>query len=345
MSTQTVSPPDQSAGLSPERILKMMWAFAPPLIIQAAVEQGVFDALDGKTLSAEQLSEATGASRRGIPLLADALVGLELLNKTSRGEYQLAPEAAAFLVRGKPGFQGSIFNHVKSDLIPSWLQLSEAVRSGQPARAVNREEQGSAFFEQFVEALFPMAYPAAQALAASLQLTGRDGQVSVLDIGAGSGVWGIALAQSSPQVHVRAVDWERVLPVTRKTAGRFGVQDRFQFVPGNGLEADLGTGHTVAVLGQLLHSEGIDRSKLLLRRVHQALRPGGTIAIAEFLVNRERTGPPQGLIFGLNMLVNTEEGATYSFEEIADWLRETGFENVRMLDAPGPSPLILANKR
>jgi hypothetical protein len=44
------------------------------------------------------------------------------------------------------------------------------------------------------------------------------------------------------------------------------------------------------------------------------------------------------------MLVNTDEGDTWSLQEIGGWLRDTGFEDVRSLDAPGPSPLILATR-
>ena len=44
------------------------------------------------------------------------------------------------------------------------------------------------------------------------------------------------------------------------------------------------------------------------------------------------------------MLVNTDEGDTYSFEEISSWLKQAGFVNPRLLDSPGPSPLILATK-
>ena len=51
-----------------------------------------------------------------------------------------------------------------------------------------------------------------------------------------------------------------------------------------------------------------------------------------------------GLLFAVNMLVNTDHGDTYSYREISSWLREAGFVNARTLDAPGPSPLILATK-
>ena len=50
------------------------------------------------------------------------------------------------------------------------------------------------------------------------------------------------------------------------------------------------------------------------------------------------------LIFAVNMLVNTDEGDTYTFNEIRSWLQEAGFTNIRQLEAPAPSPLILATK-
>ena len=141
-----------------------------------------------------------------------------------------------------------------------------------------------------------------------------------------------------------AVDLEGVLPVTRKTVARFGLETRFDFLAGDVLKADIGSGYTVAIIGHLLHGLGVKDSQHLIRRVAAALAPGGTIAIAEYLVNKDRTGPPHGLNFAINMLVFTEKGDTFSFEEISGWLNEAGFKNARLVEAPGPSPLILATK-
>lgn len=157
-------------------------------------------------------------------------------------------------------------------------------------------------------------------------------------------MWGIALAQRSKSVTVTPVDWPKVLEVTRATATKFGVADRFTFVGGDLDAADFGKGHNVATLGHILHSEGPERSKSLLKKTFDALVPGGTIVIAEFLVDRERKSNMMGLIFDVNMLVNTTAGQTYSFEEISAWLKETGFVNPRQVPAPGPSPLIFANR-
>jgi ubiquinone/menaquinone biosynthesis C-methylase UbiE len=218
------------------------------------------------------------------------------------------------------------------------------VRTGKPAAAVNAQKQGAAFFAEFVESLFAMGYQAARNLGEHLKIPKTKKPVSVLDLAAGSGVWGIALAEQSPLVRIAAVDWPEVLKVTKRVARRHGVADRLTTIPGDLLRVDFGQEHSVATLGHILHSEGRERSRRLLRKTFAALAPGGTIAIAEFVPNDDRTGPPTPLLFGVNMLVNTEEGDVFTFAEMSKWLREAGFEKPRQLDAGGVSPLVLATK-
>ena len=145
--------------------------------------------------------------------------------------------------------------------------------TGRPVQAVNQQAGGSEFFEKFVVDIFPMSYPSAQNLARHLNLSAATQPVRVLDLAAGSGVWGIALAQSSEKLHVTAVDWAKVLPITRKTVARFGLTERFSFVEGDLLQADFGSNQTVTTLGHILHSEGIERSRQLLAKTFRAWPP------------------------------------------------------------------------
>ncbi len=323
--------------------MQFAWGYTAPLVVEAALQHRVFDLLDGLPRTSGELAALTGASPRGLKLLLNALLGLQLVTRTA-DRYALTAESAAFLVSTKPGFHGAIFRHFCRQLLPNWLQLPEVVRTGKPANAVNGQAAGPEFFADFVEALFPLSYPAAQKLGEHLGLSRSNGAISVLDIGAGSGVWGIGLARQSPQVRVRAVDWPQVLEVTRRVATRHGLDGRLTTVPGDLLEADFGTGHQVATIGLILHSEGVERSRQLLRRTFAALAPGGTIAIMEFLCNDDRTGPPPALMFAVNMLVHSEVGDTFTFPEISAWLREAGFVNPRLLEVPAVSPLVLATK-
>ena len=323
--------------------MQFAWGYAPPLILEAALNHRVFDLLDRRPQTVRELAARSGASARGLTAILNALIPLEFLVKQG-DRYALTPESEAFLVSTKPAYHGGFFRHVIRQILPNWLHLTQSVRTGRPAVAANQKGNGQKFFAEFVEALFPLSYLASQALGVHLGIPRAKSPTSVLDIGAGSGVWGIALAHLSPRVTVRAVDWPSVLKVTRKLARRHGVGDRLQTVAGDLLKADFGTGHQVATIGHILHSEGPDRSRKLLRKTFRALARGGTIAISEFIPNDDRTGPPTPLIFAVNMLLHTEVGDTFTFSEMAEWLREAGFANPRLLQAPAPSPLLLATR-
>jgi ubiquinone/menaquinone biosynthesis C-methylase UbiE len=325
------------------RILDMASGYEPALILEAAVRVGVFDVLDNHPSTLDEVIVRTGASERGLRALLNALVGLRLLVRYGE-RYALTDESAAYLVTTSPTYQGHMCKHVSRHLLPRWMRLTEAVHTGKPSRAVNEQDDGGAYFREFVEDIFPMSYEAARALAVELGVATGAGPVSVLDLAAGSGVWGVALAEASPHVRVTAVDWPAVLPVTRRVAARHGVANRFRFIEGDVLAADFGRGYHVATLGHILHSEGEERSRQLLRKTFDAMAPGGTAVIAEFVADEGRTDRPDALIFAVTMLVNTDAGGTFTFGEMAAWLADAGFVNVRELDAPGPAPLILATR-
>jgi len=344
-SSGKVGPASSPAGSppTPDRIQQLAWGYAPPLILEAALNYRIFDLLDESPKTVEELARQTGASVRGLTAILNALVGLEFLARNG-SRYTLTPESATFLVSTRSPYYGPYFLHMTRQLIPRWLHLAEAVRTGRPVAAKNQGADGPTFFAEFVEALFPVSYKAARMVGEHLGIPGLTEPTTVLDIGAGSGVWGIALAHLSPQVTVWAVDFPVVLEVTRKVARQQGVADRLKTSPGDLLEADFGTGHHVATIGHILHGEGTERSRRLLRKTFEALAPGGTVVIGEFMPNDDRTGPPSALIFAVNMLVNTEAGDTFPFREVAEWLKEAGFKNPRLFEAPAPSPLVLATK-
>ncbi len=330
--------------VTPERLMELSFAYAPPLIISAGVSNKVFDSLENGAKTSQEIAKQTGASSRALRILMNALVGLDLLKKDRQEKYSLTPESAAFLVSTKLGTHAGFFGTIAPEIISRWLRLSEIVREGRPVVAVNQEPEGTEFFSQLVERIIPMSYPAAQKLGDHLKLAKAKNELRVLDLAAGSGVWGIALAQKSPRVRVTAVDWAGMIPTTKRITQQFGVGDRFNYVEGDILEANFGSGYDIATLGHILHSEGEERSRKLLKKTFRALKSGGTIAIAEWLVNDDRTKPLPSLMFAVQMLVNTEKGDTFSFEEIKNWLEEAGFKKVRKVKAPGPSPLILATK-
>src|SRR5438094_519484 len=103
--------PGQPGGPTPERIMQIGWGFAPMFSLATALDLRLFTHVaEGKTTQAA-LEAATGASRRGLGMLLNAMVGLGFLTRAGSGEaarYGLAPDAEAFLVEGRPGYHGGI---------------------------------------------------------------------------------------------------------------------------------------------------------------------------------------------------------------------------------------------
>src|SRR6185437_4422739 len=182
-STRIAMTKPDSNQVTPERIMQFAWGYVHTLILEAAVRHRVFDVLDGGPKAINDVQKETCASERGLTAIMNALVGLNLLAKDDQGRYSLVPESAAFLVSTKPGFQGGVIRHCSEQLIPKWLRLNEIVATGKPVESVNQEGTGSDFFQNFVNDIFPMSYPAAQTLARHLNMNGG-GEVRVLDLAA-----------------------------------------------------------------------------------------------------------------------------------------------------------------
>ena len=137
----------------------------------------------------------------------DALVGLELLKKDRQSRYSLTPESQAFLISEKPGTLAGFFGSILPVMISRWLRLTDIVRDGRPAVAVNQETEGTEFFSQLVETIIPMSYPGAQKLADHLKVAKAKEQVRVIDLAAGFRNLG---NRGGPEVAASAGDGSRL---------------------------------------------------------------------------------------------------------------------------------------
>ena len=82
----------------PDRLMAFTFGFAPPLMIEAAIRHGVFNALDKGAKTIDALCVETGTSPRGLRIVLNALVGLDVLAKDEAGRYALTEESATLLV-------------------------------------------------------------------------------------------------------------------------------------------------------------------------------------------------------------------------------------------------------
>src|SRR5712672_805667 len=154
---------------TPERLQQFGFAYAPPLLISAPVNHKVFDSLQSGAKTVDQLK------------------------KERPSRYSLTRESQTFLLTDKPGSLAGFFGSILPVMISRWLRLADIVRDGRPAVAVNQETEGTEFFSQLVETIIPMSYAAARQLAEHLNVAKAKDGLRVIDLAAGSGIWGIAL--------------------------------------------------------------------------------------------------------------------------------------------------------
>jgi ubiquinone/menaquinone biosynthesis C-methylase UbiE len=136
---------------------------------------------------------------------------------------------------------------------------------------------------------------------AAKALEGLSGPVRVLDIAAGHGLFGIAVARQAPDAIVVAQDWAAVLEVAKANAQKAGVADRIELLPGSAFDVNFGGPYDAVLLTNFLHHFDFPTCVTLLKKIRAAMRPGGRLVTLEFVPNDDRVTPPVAAGFALTM--------------------------------------------
>jgi SAM-dependent methyltransferase len=315
---------------SPELFFNTLTAYQKTAALKAAIDLDVFTAIAAGAATVPEIAKVCRAADRGIRILCDYLTIQGFLQK-SGDRYSLTPDTSVFLNRQSPAYSGGIADFLVSDhLLSAFRRLS--VRQG------GTSDQGSVAPEHpmwltFAESMGVLMAPAAAGLAEILPLD-QDRPTRILDISASHGAWGIAIATKNPRTHLVAQDWAPVLEIATRNAAAAGLAERFDTVPGNALEVDLGQNYDLILVPNFLHHFDSPTCVGFLKRCHAALRPGGKVAVVEFVPNADRVTPPPAAGFSLVMLASTPAGDAYTFEEFAAMLTEAGFQKPTLHPLP-----------
>ncbi len=327
-------PRSDTPAPSPEAFLQPLSGFQLTALLKAALELDLFTQIGKGAQSPAELAAACRCSERGARILADALAVIGLLFKHN-GRYKLTPDSEAFLRRDSPAYLGTVADFLTSpQQLEGFRLLAEAARRGGSALGPDpAHAPDSPLWVNFARNMGPMQRFVAQAQA-ELLLPRAVEPCKVLDIAAGHGMFGIAMAQRNPHAQVYALDWPSVLEVAAENAALAGVAERWHKIPGSAFEAELGRDYDWVLLPNFLHHFDIATCEGLLRRVRAALRDDGQnqgeVAILDFIPDEDRLGPPRAALFALVMLANTPEGDTYTYAQLEEMLRHAGFGDAEL---------------
>jgi SAM-dependent methyltransferase len=307
-----------------ERLLEMMTAYKSTYLLRAAVELGVFDSLNDQPANPDVVAKSIGADPRATRILLNALAGTGLL-LVDGDEFRLAEGTERLLVSTSPEYFGGNTHVAASDWEWDTMRhLGDIVRTGEPI--ADAEAPGFPFWVDFATNLTGVTKAGAGFVAEILQPTSP----RILDVGCGHGLFGFTVAAKHPEARVSCLDWPDVLDVARQWAGRMGVLDRAEFIPGDAFTVDLDGPYDVIIVANLLLQFSHDRGVELLRRLVSVLKPGGRVVIVGFTSG---DAPPEqehhARMLALLMLASTAGGELYSSDDYCAMLTSAGLEDVR----------------
>lgn len=342
--TPTFERPETQAP-NPQLLLETANAYQRTAALNAAIELDLFSAIARGVQTTADLAKSCKASERGMRILCDYLTVLGFLTKDNR-RYSLTPTSALFLDRAALSYAGSIVGFLNSpELMRAYQNLVRAVRTGTTSLdGAGVVDPNDDVWVNFANSMAPLMTGGADfvgQLAAKL----APGRAKTLDIAAGHGLYGVAVARHNPKAEIVALDWPNVLAVAERNARRAGVGERYRLLPGDAFEVEFGGPYDVVLLTNLLHHFDVPACTKLLQKIYSATKPGGRVLTVEFVPNEDRVSPPVAATFSLTMLAITPKGDAYTFSELSQMLKQAGFAKNEMMEIPRmPQTLLISSK-
>ncbi|AFM39335.1 methylase involved in ubiquinone/menaquinone biosynthesis [Desulfosporosinus acidiphilus SJ4] len=288
------------------------------LILGAAVKTGMIEALRQET-TYTALTKSLNLDSRAVWVVLEALADLGYVTK--QGEMvTLSEEAHKMIYDSKaPNYVGFAFMH-RYNMIRSWAHLPEVLDNGQPAPRDPDPENT----RYFMEAMRHGAVKSAPAVAEFL-LKDTVEEINVLDIGGGPLIYGTAFRAQGAKVTV--LDLPPVVQLMQEKAALADIT----LIPGDFNQGLPSGPFDLVYLGNVCHIFGETENKELFRKASRVLLPGGRIAIVDMI----RGTNPFAAVFGVNMLLNTASGGTWTLQQYTDWLTSANFQDITLQEIAG----------
>jgi SAM-dependent methyltransferase len=312
-------------GLKPGQMMEISGSYWKSCALHAAVKLDVFTAIGKGRAKSTEIAGKLGTDSRGLTVLLDALAAMDLLIK-SDDRYSNTPNSETFLSKESPEYMGYIIMH-HQHLVESWGRLDQAVQTGRPVRS-GFSFKDDIVRESFLMGMFNMAMGLAPRVVEAIDLSDRS---YLLDLGGGPGTYAIHFCLHNPELKAKVYDLPTTRPFAEKTIERFGLTGRVAFEDCNYLTDSIDETFDAVWLSHILHGEGPEACRMIIRKAVSSVKPGGRIIIHDFILNNTMDGPLFPALFSLNMLVGTKHGRSYSEEQIREMLSSAGVTEIERI--------------
>jgi ubiquinone/menaquinone biosynthesis C-methylase UbiE len=329
-----------------EDIHRIAFGFMASKALFSALEFDIFSVLSEEKRTLSEIAERTGMTKNRAEILLTALVSLGLVEKID-GKFLNSSASDHYLVPGRKSFFGDYLRlQIGRQMYPSMLRLDKVLSSAEDSSHLcdyadwmcDPEEAELFSRSQHIGSLGPAAV-----LGRRVDLTGYK---HLLDVGGGTGAFGIMLCRRFPQLHVTVMDFPNVTKVGSELVAQAGLTDRIDFLDGDALVDPWPNSQDAVLMSYFLSSIPGGQIAKIFNLSRKVLTEEGLLLIHDLMEDNDLTGPTLTALWRLQHLIFAPETMSLSTERVHERLRKAGFSVIDE-DAliPGMTRFIAARKQ
>lgn len=317
-----------------------LWSGAAFHTVLAAIRLNLFETLQARPQTAEELAQQLQIDPQGARLLLAALAALGYVTQRSDAYTNSAMTSKWFTQAGvlnmTPFYQywGVLIEH----FLP---KLTESIRAGAPPvnlyEWIEDQPEASRYFQEGMIAITRFVQKDVLGKM-TLPATAR----RLLDLGGGHGAYSIALCRQYPQLTAVIFDSEQALTSGKAAIAGAGLDARITTQVGNFVTDPVAGGYDVVLCFNIVHGFSSEQNIALLRKIKDTLNPGGQVIILDQIPGVSPLPLQETIVRLLSLsFYHLLGGRVYSAAEIQGWLQAAGFVRVQRRNIPKAGSALL----
>ena len=318
-------------------------------MLLTACELGIFDILDERTYTLDELAARLQCHAQGLRLLLDILVTAGYLRVQSE-RYSLTRASRRWLTKRSCWNIAPYILH-SPDIVAIWDHVPEMLHADQPVAPLpygSNDAEAQRMLARHYAGLAALATAPGREITWRVRLPKQ--ATRLLDVGGSHAGYSALFCQRYPALHATVLDLAAGLQAGEHTARQQHLEDRLHFVEANIVRDDFpclfSEQFDAALYFHIAHLLPPEINQLVLSRVIRLLKPGGTLVFLDQMTDQASGLRLAAAIVQLMAITMQIVGGTcYSFPTVKAWLEQAGMIEVRKhrLVTPGAT-LITARK-
>ena len=313
-----------------KKIYDLVAGFVYSQVLLAIIELRLIDFLITGKRKIDEISRFTGLSEDKCALLCNAAASVGLLRKNKDSSYGLTRIGAA--IKGVSGLDKMILHHkiFYRDLIDPVKLLNKNFNTELrnfwtyvPSNKKITKEEARTYSELMGISQYIVAEE-------TLNLVNLNAFKSLLDVGGGNGTFILEVRKRYPNLTLNVFDLPSVIDAAKSKISHLGDKSKIKLIPGNFIEDNLPSGNDIIFLNRVLYDHNDMIVELLIRKIYDALSPGGQLIISEPMAGNEKPTRSGDAYFGFYTLAMTS-GKPRSKNEHFKVLKKIGFIHLKFL--------------